>query len=219
VKRDVQAIVAFHAAFFAGTAVVAELDALAKGWTAFALVVAYNVGLPLLARAVGRRDWFALWAFLLALSIFQILPDWVLTDVVGTLRFPVIGGPRIDHAINLAMGGMWVPPLFIVLSLARGRAGVAAALSVAVLLGGELIAPAVELWKPVVNTTRVAGVALYVLPAEAALGWAAATAYSFAGKANAARRIGAALAVSTFYLGALVLAYFLVDVAGWTVSA
>jgi hypothetical protein len=36
--------------------------------------------------------------------------------------------------------------------------------------------------------------------------------------AGSARPVGAALAVSTFYLGALVLAHFLVDVAGWRLS-
>jgi hypothetical protein len=57
-----------------------------------------------------------------------------------------------------------------------------------------------------------------VLPAEAALGWATATAYALAGTASAFRRVTAALAVSTFYLGALVLAHFLIDVAGWSIS-
>jgi hypothetical protein len=65
----------------------------------------------------------------------------------------------------------------------------------------------------------VAGVALYVLPAEAALGWAAATAFALTARAPRVQRIGAALAVSTFYTGALVLAYFLIDVAGWSLSA
>ena len=32
-------------------------------------------------------------------------------------------------------------------------------------------------------------------------------------------RAGAALAVSTFYLGALVLSHFLLDVAGWRLTA
>jgi hypothetical protein len=216
--RDVRAIVALNALFFAATGIAVALDTPAKGWAVLTLVVAYNICLPLLARAVGRRDWVNLWAFLLPVSIFQILPDWVLASIIGTLRFPVIGGPRVDHAINLAMCGMWVAPLFIVLALARGRAGVAAALAVAVFLGTELIAPVADLWQPVGETTRVAGVALYVLPAEAALGWATAYAYASAGTAGATRRILAALAVSTFYLGALVLAYFVIDVAGWTIT-
>jgi hypothetical protein len=219
VSRDVRAIVAFHAAFFVGSGLIALLNAPAKGWAVLALVVAYNIGLPLIARAVGRQDWFALWAFLLPVSIFQVLPDWLLAELVGTLRFPAIGGPRLDDAITLAMGGMWVPPLFIVLALARGRAVWAAGIALVVFLGSEVMAPVLELWKPTGDTTRVGGVALYVLPAEAALGWAAATAFTLVGARPLAQRVGAALAVSTFYTGALVLAYFLIDVAGWSISA
>jgi hypothetical protein len=219
VSRDWRALVAFHAAFFTGTGVVALLDAPTKGWAVLGLVIAYNIGLPLIARAVGRRDWLALWMFLLPVSVFQVLPDWLLADLVGTLRFPDIGGPRLDDAITLAMAGMWVPPLFIVMLAARGRPGAAALLALVVFSGSELMAPVLELWEPTGDTRQVAGVAVYVLPAEAALGWATAFAYSMVGTAGVARRVGAALAVSTFYTGALVLAHFLIDVAGWNVSA
>jgi hypothetical protein len=218
VSADTRALAALYAGFGAGVVLVALLHAPAKGWVVLGLVVAFNLALPLLAVAVERRDWLALWAFLLPVSIFQILPDWILVDTLRTLRFPVIGGPRIDHAINLAMGGMWVPPLFIVLSQARGRPGLAALLALAVFFGSELLAPVLALWKPVGTDARLAGVALYVLPAEAALGWAAVTAYAGVEGASVTRRLAAALAVSTFYLGALVLAHFLIDTAGWTIT-
>jgi hypothetical protein len=235
VGRDLRAIVLFHAAFLLCAGAIALLDAPAKGWAVVGLVVGYNVGLPLIARAVGREDWLALWRFLLPVSIFQVLPDWLLAAEIGTLSFPAIGGPRLDDAISLAMAGMWVPPLFVVLALARGwaargsasepagrtgsGAAVAAVLALAVFLGSELMAPLLELWKPVGDTTQVAGVAIYVLPAETALGWAAATAFALAGAAAWPRRVLAALAVSTFYTGALVLSHFLIDVAGWSVTA
>jgi hypothetical protein len=89
---------------------------------------------------------------------------------------------------------MWVAPQFIAVALAGGRPGRAALLSAVVFLGAELAAPALGLWEPTGDTTRWLGVAVYVIPAEAAL------------------------AVSTFYLGALVLAHFVVDVAGWRIS-
>jgi len=218
VTRDVRALVAFHAAFFSGSAVVALLDPPAKGWLVVALVLIYNVVLPLLARAFDRQDWFTLWRFLLPVSIFQVLPDWVLSALVGTLHFPDIGGPRLDDAITLAMGGMWVAPLFVVITLARGRAEVAAALAFLVFGLTELLAPVIGIWEPTGKATEVAGIALYVLPAEAVLGWAAATAYAHAGQRPAADRIAAALAVSTIYTGALVLAYFLIDTAGWGIT-
>ena len=61
--------------------------------------------------------------------------------------------------------------------------------------------------------------AVYVVPAEAALGWATATAFALVRHRSLPARVGAALAVSTFYLGALVLAHFLIDVAGWRLTA
>jgi hypothetical protein len=219
VSPALRALVLFHAAFFCGTGVVALLDAPAKGWAVVALVIAYNIGVPLIARRYGRSDWLAVWAFLLPVSVFQVLPDWLLAALVGTLRFPDIGGPRLDDAITLAMAGMWVPPLFIVMLLSRGRPAWAAQLAVLVFFGSELMAPVLELWKPVGDTRQVVGVAIYVLPAEAALGWAVAFAYGATRRVGVAGRVGAALAVSTFYTGALVLSHFLIDVAGWGVTA
>lgn len=217
-SRDLRAIVALHAIFFACVGGVALLDAPAKGWAVLALVVVYNVALPVVARAVDRDDWFRMWRFLLPLSIFQVLPDWVLSAQLGTLVFPDLGGLRLDDAIPLAMAGMWVPPLFIVLALAGGRPARAALLALVVFLGSELLAPVLELWEPGDAPTQLAGVAIYVLPAEAALGWATAVAYGATGEGRWPARVGAAFAVSTFYLGALVLANFLIDIAGWTIA-
>lgn len=217
-SRSSRPIVAFHAVYFAAAGAVALLDTPARGWAYLGLAVFYNVALPLLLRHVGRGDLFSLWAFLLGVSIFQILPDWVLADLVGTLEFPNIGGPRLDDVIPLAMGGLWVPPLFVALALSRGSAVRAAGLALAIFTVTELLAPVADLWNPTDTATQVAGVALYVLPAEAALGWAAAVAYKAVGTVALPKRIAAALAVSVFYTGALVSAYFLIDVAGWSIT-
>lgn len=217
--RDVRAIVLLHTALLLGGGVAVLLPSPAQGWGVLACVAAYNVALPLVARRVGRADWVALWAFLLPVSVFQVLPDWVLADLVGTLRFPDVGGPRIDDVIPVAMAGMWVPPLFAALALSGARPGRAAVLAAGVFLGSELLAPVIDLWAPDGDTTRALGVALYVLPAEAALGWAAATGFLLTRDRPAGARVGAALAVSTFYLGALVLAHFLIDTAGWRITA
>jgi hypothetical protein len=152
-------------------------------------------------------------------SVFQVLPDWVLSDLVGTLRFPDTGGPRVDDVIPLAMAGMWVAPLFLAVALSGGRPARTAALAAVIFLGAELAAPGLGLWEPTGGTTRWAGVAIYVIAAEAALGWATAVAFGATRHTGWSRRLGAALAVSTFYLGALVLSHFLIDVAGWSVTA
>ncbi|WP_134738385.1 hypothetical protein [Nocardioides sp. 503] len=212
-------IIGVHVGLLVGGAVALALDAPAQGWGILLVVVAYVAGLLAVCRATGRTDLLALAGFLALVSVFQVLPDWVLADLVGTLRFPDTGGPRVDDVIPLAMAAMWVAPLFAALALAGGRPGPAAVLSALVFLGAEVLAPTLGLWEPTGDTHRVLGVAVYVVPAEAALGWAAATAFARVRDASAPARVGAAVAVSTFYLGALVLSHFLLDVAGWRLTA
>ena len=217
--RGLAPVVGVHAALLAGGAVALSLDPPGRGWGVFLCVVAYVVALLWVCRATGHTDLLALAGFLAWVSVFQVLPDWVLADLVGTLRFPDTGGPRIDDVIPLAMAAMWVAPLFAALALSGGRPGRAALLSGGIFLGAELLAPVLGLWEPAGDTHRLLGVAVYVVPAEAALGWAAATAFALVRNSSLPARVGAALAVSTFYLGALVLAHFLIDVADWRLTA
>lgn len=214
----VRPLLAVHAGLFAGGAVALSLDPPAQGWGVLAVVAAYVVALLATTRATGSTDLHALAGFLVLVSLFQVLPDWVLADVVGTLAFPDRGGPRFDDVIPLAMMLMWVAPLFIALALSGGSAARAALLAGLVFAGAEVLAPTLGLWEPVGDTTRLLGVAVYVVPAEVALGWAAATAFALVRHRPLAVRAGAALAVSTFYLGALVLAHFAIDVADWTIT-
>lgn len=216
-SRDVRALMLLHAVYGLCGAGAIALDPPAKGWAIFACVVGYNVALPLVARAVGRSDWLAMWAFLLPLSVFQVAPDWFLSAGLGTLSFPDVGGPRLGDAIQLAMAGMWVTPLFLVLALAGASGARAAALAFAMFLATELAAPVLELWEPR-NATELAGVAVYVLPPEAALGWATWLAFRLTRTSGVAARIGAAAAVATFYTGALTLAHFLTETADWSVA-
>ncbi|WP_425358305.1 DUF6989 domain-containing protein [Aeromicrobium marinum] len=211
-------VLALHVLFFAAGGVVLSLDAPAKGWGVLGCVVAYVVLLPLAAHRDGRPELQALALFLAGVSVFQVVPDWVLADVLGILAFPDTGGLRVDDVIPLAMAGMWVAPLFIALALAGARPGRSALFAVLVFAGAEFAAPTLGLWEPIGDTTRVAGIAIYVLPAEAALAWATAVAFNATRTAAVAARIAVAAAVSTFYLGALVTAYFLIDVAGYSLT-
>jgi hypothetical protein len=216
--RGLRPIIGVHVALLAGGAVALALDPPVQGWAVLACVVAYVVALLAVCRASGQRDLLALAGFLAFVSVFQVLPDWVLADLVGTLRFPDTGGPRVDDVIPLAMAAMWVAPLFVAVVLAGGRPGRSALLAGLLFAGTELLAPSLGLWEPTGDTERLLGVAVYVVPAEAALGWAVATAFAQVRRRSLPVRIAAALAVSTFYLGALVLAHFLIDVAGWRLT-
>lgn len=213
------ALIGVHLALLAGGAVALSLDVPAQGWGVLVCVVAYVVALLAVCRDGGRTDLFALAGFLALVSVFQVLPDWVLADVVGTLHFPDRGGPRVDDVIPLAMAAMWVAPLFVAIALSGGRPGRAALFAGLIFSGTELLAPTLGLWEPIGDTQRLLGVALYVVPAEVALGWAAAFAFAQVRHRPLLAQVGAALAVSTFYLGALVLAHFVIDIAGWRLTS
>lgn len=217
--RGLAPLVLVHAALLIAGGVAVSLDPPAKGWAVLATAIGYVVVLQVAARRSGRSELQALAAFLVPVSIFQVLPDWVLSDLIGTLHFPDTGGLRVDDVIPVAMAGMWVAPLFLAVAFAGGRPARAAVLSAAIFFGTELAAPGLGLWEPTGDTTRWAGVAIYVIPAEAALGWAAAVAFAATRRSSVVMRVGAAFAVSTSYLGALVLSHFLIDVAGWTITA
>lgn len=217
--RSVGPVVAVHAALLLGGAVALSLDPPAQGWGVLVCVVAYVGALLVVCRTTGHTELLALAGFLVLVSVFQVLPDWVLADLVGTLRFPDRGGPRVDDVIPLAMAAMWVAPLFAAVALAKGRPGLAALFAGLIFLGTEILAPTLGLWEPTGDTRRVLGVAVYVLPAEVALGWATAFAFAHVRHSALPVRVAAALAVSTFYLGALVLAHFVIDVASWRITA
>lgn len=210
--------VLLHAGLLGLGGVALALPAPAQGWGVLVVVVAYAAALPATCRWAGRPDLVPLAVLCALVSLFQVLPDWALVEVAGTLRFPDTGGPRVGDAVPVAMALMWTAPLFVAVALAGGRPGRAAAVAAMVFLGAEVAAPWVGLWEPVGDTVRVAGVAVYVLPAEAALGWAVALAAGLVREASWPRRVGAALAVSTFYTGALVLCHLALDVADRTLT-
>lgn len=200
-----------------GTAAL-SLDAPARGWAVLVTVIVYAVALAAACRSMGHTTWLSLVGFLCLVSAFQVVPDWILSEVLGILSFPDQGGPRFDDVIPVAMGLMWVPPLFIALTVAGLRPSRAALAAVVVFAGSELLAPVVGLWEPTGSTTRLLGVAVYVLPAEAALGWAAAVSHRASTGRGPGVKVAAAAAVSTFYTGALVVSYFVIDVADWRIT-
>ena len=78
----------FHALFATAVVVVLSAPVATLGARISALVLGYNLALPLAARLLGHREWLALWLFLVPLSALQILPDWVLSAVLGVLVNP-----------------------------------------------------------------------------------------------------------------------------------
>lgn len=201
-------LLVLHVAFGVVAGVAYLVEPPARGWLLLAAAAGYVGSLLLVARSSGRREWVAWWTLLAPLSVLQVLPDWALVEVAGTLVFPDLGGPRVGDAVPLYMAGLWVPPLLLVLLLARRSALAGAVLAVLVFGVPELLAPALGLWEP--RGARQAGsTALYVLPAEAVLGAAVVVA---ANQARTTRdRLLAAPAVALLYTGALFVSLLLLD--------
>lgn len=195
---------------------VAVLDP-ALGWRLLVLVAGYNVALPLVGWVRGHRGWIALWAFLVPLSLFQVVPDAFLASVLGVLDFPDTGGPRWA-GVPLAMAGMWTIPLWLALfvagrqsggDLARGAwwsAGVAGVL----LVGAEATLWALPLWHAV-DVATVGPVAVYVIVPEILLGAVAWLAFRSTQSVGRLGQVGAAGLVALVYLGALAASFLMVE--------
>jgi hypothetical protein len=204
--RPWRLLLVLHVAFAAAAGAAYLLAPPQRGVAVLAVAAGYVAGLLLVART--RREWLGWWVLLAPLSVLQVLPDWALVEIAGTLVFPDLGAPRIGDAVPLYMAGLWVPPLLAVLLLARGSAVRGAVAAVLVFGVAELLAPALGLWEPR-GARQVGATALYVLPAEAVLGAAVVVA------ARAARttreRLLAAAALALLYTGALFVSLLLLD--------
>ena len=206
--------IGLHVGFGFAAAVVLPLPVPAFGWRVLGLVVGYHIACVLISRR-GRDPllWRA-WTILAPLSVLMVLPDWFLSDVLGSLAFTVEGGPHLG-TVPLAMAGMWTIALMPVVGCAwwaRERAGTPAAVAAAaasgavVFIGAELAAPALGLWEPV-GVATVAGVASYVLLPEIVLSVAAAMLVCFAEALPRPALAGLTVLLPFTYLGLLASSY------------
>jgi hypothetical protein len=178
------------------------------------LVLLYHVVLMLGVWLRSHHEVFDAWLFLLPLSLFLVVPGWVLAREFGVLVFPQLGGERLGP-VPAYMAGLWVAPLLVVLWLAEivHRRSAVLALAVAALVAAtvfglaEWAARGQSLWVAR-NVATFQGVALYALAAETLLGIAAWLMFAqVQGRALPLKILGAAV-VSMFYLGAAVSLLF-----------
>ena len=178
------------------------------------LVVGYHIACVLSARLSDDHVLWRAWTILAPLSVLMVLPDWFLSDVLGTLSFTVEGGPYLG-TVPLAMAGMWTIALMPVVGFAwwaRERAGTAAAVGAAaasgavMFVGAELAAPVLGLWEPV-GVATVAGIATYVLLPELVLSVAAAMLVCFAEALPRPALAGLTVLLPFAYLGLLASSY------------
>lgn len=205
-------VFAFHALFVVLALAVLVLFPGAAGSHLLAIVFAYHFVLVTFARATGRPDWLALWAFLLPLSVLQVLPDWYLASAAGVLAFPDAGAPTIGP-VPVFMAGLWTVPLFPIVYAAQWvfhRRGAVPALATAALLSSVVFTLSeATLWQiPVwraVGVAQTAHVAHYLLIPELMLGPMAWLAFRHSRPHGLILRVGAAAAVMLVYLGSAIL--------------
>lgn len=210
-------ILGFHAAFAVAAAAALLLTPQRfYGYALLGAVLGYHLASLLWSWRRGDREWLRLWAYLLPLSMLQVVPDWILVEMVGSLRFVDHGVARIG-SVPVYMAGMWSIPLFVIVALARLarppalRAVVAVLVAVVMFGSSEWYAHPLGLWHAVSVEHSVAGIALYVLPPEAALGLAAWWGFEATRGRGLAPQILVAMATSVFYTGMLITSYFFIE--------
>ncbi|WP_420427541.1 DUF6989 domain-containing protein [Algiphilus sp.] len=214
---SLRSILVFHALFaLLAFGAVLLAPAAVYGWVLLAAVLGYHVASLAWAAGRGDREWLRLWFYLLPLSMAQVVPDWILSEWVGSLVFHDHGIPRIG-AVPVYMAGMWSIPLFLTVALARQarlpalRAVLAVVLALLLFASSEWYAHPLALWHAVGVEHSVWGVALYVLPPEAALGLAAWWGFETTRGRGIVPQLLVALATSVLYTGMLITSYFLIE--------
>jgi hypothetical protein len=211
---------AFHVAFLAVAVVAVAVPAgPTTGWRIALLVGGYHAATVALAWQRGHRRWLRLWWFAAVLSVFQVLPDAVLADGLGTLRFPADGFPDLGPVTG-HMAGLWAIPVVVIVAVAdavgrrRGERAswLAAVVAAAVVFGvAELtLTTLLPIWEPV-GVTTVGGLALYILPAELFLGVAVLAGARWTRDGPLLRVVPVAAVVALAYTGAATASWFLVE--------
>lgn len=188
------------------------------GLRLFILVVVYNILIPLLAVVRKHRSWIPLWLFSLILSLFMVMPDWYLAEVLGTLVFPPDGFPKIG-AVSSYMAGLWAIPIFIILfvgdwvrrskSEARGYLAVAI-LSLVIFLVAEETMWMLPSWYAI-GVTMIGHVAIYIIIPEILLGLSTFLCFLNVKDRAVIWWILGAFVVMVFYIGNASFFYFLIE--------
>ena len=183
-----------------------------------ALVIVYNIMVPVTALLRGHPEWLTIWFFLLPLSLLQIFPDWFLSSILKVLVFPDTGSLKVGD-VPLFMGGLWVIPLFMIVFLGRriearftrNLALTAVCVSSAILfLGSESLLWLIPIWHAQ-NVMVIAHVAIYLIVPEILFGLFTFLAFdAFHGHALW-YRLGAAFTVMVIYLGNLCFFYLIFE--------
>lgn len=204
----------FHGVFAVVVVLVLLLPVAPTGIEVLALVIGYNIAVPVLARRWQDDELWITWAVLAPMSVLMVLPDWFLSAILGSITFPDTGSPFVG-TMPVFMAGMWTIALLPVMMLGRdveARRGAPTAFTAVTLVGlalftvAERLAPGIPLWEPL-GVTEVLGVAVYVLAPEAALCVATYALVRGARQRPVVATAAGIVAVPFMYLGMLASSY------------
>ncbi len=183
-----------------------------------ALVIIYNLIMPLWGLIRRDRNLINLWLFSLILSLLQVFPDWFLSQQLNVLAFPKDGCFKIG-TVSLYMAGLWAIPIFIIVFIGervyvryskRAAYAVVALISLILFAGSEQTLWMLPSWYAQ-NVLMIGHVAVYIIVPEILLGLAAYFAYQHVTKLSHWYKFPAAFSVMLFYLGSATFFYFLVE--------
>tara|TARA_Y100001937_G_scaffold128230_4_gene203332 strand:+ start:33287 stop:33973 length:687 start_codon:yes stop_codon:yes gene_type:complete len=170
---------------------------------------------------------WAIWTFSTVVSVFQVLPDWFLSQVLGVLVFPEDGLFKFG-TVSGYMAGLWAIPFFFTLLAARSyqgsfsstqwlshgfsvrAGGVAAAVALLIFATSEATLWILGSWYAR-DVMMLGHVALYVLIPEALLGFFL---YQYFHTSQGQRPLVVVLnglKVSILYTGCLALSYLFLE--------
>lgn len=194
------------------------IPGVAMGVKLFLLVVIYNLVVPIVGKIRGHHSWLGIWIFALLLSLFQVFPDWFLSDYLGVLVFPEDGLFKIG-TVSGYMAGLWAIPVFMIVYAGTRiserfsyKAGYAAAAILALILfgGSEALLWILPSWYAQ-NVSMVGHVALYIIIPEIILGISCLYCYVSIQTKPHWVKVPASFVVMQLYLGSAVFFYFIVE--------
>jgi hypothetical protein len=216
---NIKDIVLAHVVFAVLCVIVLLIPIAAEiGLRLLILVIAYNVLIPLFAVLRDQRNWIPLWLFSIILSIFMIMPDWYLADVLGTIVFPEDGFPKIG-SVSTYMAGLWAIPIFVILFVGnevRNKKSefwgylIVAFLSVLIFGIAEESMWMLPSWSAV-GVTMIGHVAVYIIVPEIFLGLSTFFCYLNVKDRSYIWWILGAFVVMVFYIGCASFFYFIIE--------
>jgi hypothetical protein len=248
-KNGLSFVLGFHGVFFVVAAVACgpsclsllvasddknkplESSCSSLGLVVLCLVVGWNLAFAMLTYK-RHPHLFDYWCFLSMASALQVIPDWFLVDVLGTLNFPDDGAWKIGGAVSCYMAGMWSIPLLCILcachdksrSSSNSRAAEAvplpsgtsmyraAMVSLVIFGGAEHVAFPLHLWHCTETVKHTIGhAAVYVLPAEAILGPTVLMSYHMVQYCGLLYKFVGAIVMMLVYTGALAVSFLFIE--------